>query len=344
MIECVIHIVKTDMVIHTAKTEMMRLVVEIEYVDMNADEFDKETGSSDGLQPEQADLNCVHALNEPHVHEIRVVPNKSEADQQSQRSGPFSTDSRIVLLCYLFIMYSSIRLFQESYMSFSNIVQVVSAVQIVKTVSIKVSAVVYKVIEGVVQPVVPTTSEQRLARKNQLKAREDIKLTFLRSLPIEWRTHTLIWRNKTYLKEQSLDDLFNNLKIYEAEVKSSSSASTSTQNIDFVSSNNPDGTNEPISAAASVSAVSANIPVSALPNIDADDLDEMDLKWQMAMLTVRARRFIQRTGRNLGANGPTSMRFDMSKVKCYNYHRKGYFSRECRSPKDTRRNVTAKPC
>nr|GEX32907.1 putative ribonuclease H-like domain-containing protein [Tanacetum cinerariifolium] len=55
-------------------------------------------------------------------------------------------------------------------------------------------------------------------------SQEDINLKFLRSLPTEWRTHTLIWRNKTYLKEQSLDDLFNNLKIYEAEVKSSSFA------------------------------------------------------------------------------------------------------------------------
>nr|GFD11931.1 ribonuclease H-like domain-containing protein [Tanacetum cinerariifolium] len=36
-----------------------------------------------------------------------------------------------------------------------------------------------------------------------------------------------------------------------------------------------------------------------------------------------------RTGRNLGANGPTSMGFDMSKVKCYNCHRKGHFAREC---------------
>nr|GEY39154.1 hypothetical protein [Tanacetum cinerariifolium]GEY75807.1 hypothetical protein [Tanacetum cinerariifolium]GEY77047.1 hypothetical protein [Tanacetum cinerariifolium] len=45
--------------------------------------------------------------------------------------------------------------------------------------------------------------------------------------------------------------------------------------------------------------------------IDADDLEGMDLKWQMAMLTVRARRFLQRTGRNLGANGLTSMGFDI---------------------------------
>nr|GEV22704.1 ribonuclease H-like domain-containing protein [Tanacetum cinerariifolium] len=98
---------------------------------------------------------------------------------------------------------------------------------------------------------------------------KDINLKFLRSLPFEWRTHTLIWRNKTDLEEQSLDDLFNSLKIYEAKVKSYSSASTSTQNIAF---------------------------------IDVDDLEEMDLKWKMVMLTVRARLFLQRTGRNLGAS------------------------------------------
>nr|GFB27436.1 hypothetical protein [Tanacetum cinerariifolium] len=59
-----------------------------------------------------------------------------------------------------------------------------------------------------------------------------------------------------------------------------------------------------------------------LKQIDVDDLEEMDLKWQMAMLTMRARRFLQKTGKNLGANGPTSMGFDMAKVECYNCHRK----------------------
>nr|GFC74178.1 ribonuclease H-like domain-containing protein [Tanacetum cinerariifolium] len=59
-------------------------------------------------------------------------------------------------------------------------------------------------------------------------SQKDINLKFLRSLPTEWRTHTLIWRNKTDLEEQSLDDLFDNLKIYEDEVKSSSSIITST--------------------------------------------------------------------------------------------------------------------
>nr|GEX12739.1 hypothetical protein [Tanacetum cinerariifolium] len=96
---------------------------------------------------------------------------------------------------------------------------------------------------------------------------EDVNLKFLRSLPSEWKTHTLIWRNK-------LDN-------------------------------------------------------EDLKHIDVDDLKEIDLRWQMAMLTMRARRFLQKTGRNLGANGPTSMGFDMSKVECYNCHRKRHFAREC---------------
>nr|GFD24969.1 hypothetical protein [Tanacetum cinerariifolium] len=73
MIEYV-RIVETDMVIHTVKTDMMKLVVEIECVGMSAHAFDKETGLFDGLQPKQVDMSCVHALNEPHLCEIHVVP------------------------------------------------------------------------------------------------------------------------------------------------------------------------------------------------------------------------------------------------------------------------------
>nr|GEZ29873.1 hypothetical protein [Tanacetum cinerariifolium] len=81
MIELVIHYVKAKMVIHTMKTEMMRLVVEIDCNGKIADAFDKATRSFDGLQPEQVDLNYVHALNEPHLHKIRVVLIKNGADQ-----------------------------------------------------------------------------------------------------------------------------------------------------------------------------------------------------------------------------------------------------------------------
>nr|GEW47123.1 hypothetical protein [Tanacetum cinerariifolium] len=85
----------------------------------------------------------------------------------------------------------------------------------------------------------------------------------------------------------------------------------------------------PVSAVVSVTAASTKVLVYALPNVDT--LKEMDLKWQMAMLTMRARRFLQRKGKNLRANGTTSMGFDMSKVECYNCYRRGHFARECRT-------------
>nr|GEV24943.1 putative ribonuclease H-like domain-containing protein [Tanacetum cinerariifolium] len=163
-------------------------------------------------------------------------------------------------------------------------------------------------------------------------------------------THTFIWRNKADLEEQSLDDLFNGLKIYEAEVKHSSSTGTTTQNLAFMSSFNTESTTESVSVAASVSAACAKMPVSSLPNVDSlsnaidvDDLKEIDLRWQMAMLTMRARRFLQKIRRNLRANGPTSIGFNMSKVEYYNYYGKGHFARECRSSKDSKRNSAAEP-
>nr|GEV14921.1 hypothetical protein [Tanacetum cinerariifolium] len=278
-----------------------------------------------------------------------------------------------------------------------------------------------RVVDGVFQPVTPTTAKQKLARKNELKARGTLLMALPDKHQLKFNSHkdaktlmeaiekrfggntetkkvqkTLLkqqyenfigfssesleqihdrlqkLRNQTDLEEQSLDDLFNSLKIYEAEVKSSSSAGTTTQNIAFVSSSNTDSTTEPVSVAGSVYVICAKMLVSSLLNVDSlsnaviysffasqssspqldnedlkqidvDDLKEMDLKWQMAMLTMRARRFLQRTRRNLGANGPTSLDFDMSKVECYNYHRKGHFARECSSPKDSRRNGAAEP-
>ncbi|GJT75350.1 putative ribonuclease H-like domain-containing protein [Tanacetum coccineum] len=58
-----------------------------------------------------------------------------------------------------------------------------------------------------------------------------------------------------------------------------------------------------------------------LQQINPDDLEERDLRWQMAMLTMRASRFLKNTGRKLTVNGNETIRFDKSKVECYNCHK-----------------------
>nr|GEY79666.1 hypothetical protein [Tanacetum cinerariifolium] len=160
-------------------------------------------------------------------------------------------------------------------------------------------------------------------------SQEDVNLKFLRSLPSEWKTHTLIWRNKTDLEDKI------RAAVNVSAVGAKLSAST-LLNVDSLS-------NVVIYYFFASQSSSPRLDNEDLKQINADDLEEMDLKWQMAMLTIRARMFLQKTGRNLDVNGPTSMGFDMAKVECYNCHRKGHFARECRSPKDSRRTAVAEP-
>nr|GFD19575.1 hypothetical protein [Tanacetum cinerariifolium] len=171
------------------------------------------------------------------------------------------------------------------------------------------------------------------------------------------------------LNTLSMDDLYNNLKIYESEVKGISS-STNTQNMVFVSSssnnsNNSIGVNttQKVNTANGVNTASSQVNAASVLNIDnlsdavicafqashlnsthlvnedleqihPDDLEEMDLKWQMAMLTMRARRFFKNTRSKLNLNGNDSVAFDKTKVKCYNCHKRGHFTRECRAQGD----------
>ncbi|GKB50838.1 ribonuclease H-like domain-containing protein [Tanacetum coccineum] len=71
-----------------------------------------------------------------------------------------------------------------------------------------------------------------------------------------------------------------------------------------------------------------------LEQIDTDDLEEMDLKWQVAMLTMRVNRFIKKTGRKIDLNDKETVGFDRTKVECYNCHKRGHFAREFRAPRN----------
>nr|GEX82978.1 hypothetical protein [Tanacetum cinerariifolium] len=125
-------------------------------------------------------------------------------------------------------------------------------------------------------------------------SQKDANLKLLRSLPPAWNTHTLIMRNKSNLDTLSMDDLYNNLN----------------------------ATNEAVNTAHTVFA--ASLQGQASISTYADDV---------AMFTIRVKRFIKKTRRNLNVNGKETVGFDKTKVKCYNFHRRCHFARECRAPR-----------
>nr|GEV93878.1 ribonuclease H-like domain-containing protein [Tanacetum cinerariifolium] len=140
-------------------------------------------------------------------------------------------------------------------------------------------------------------------------SQEDVNQKFLKSLSPEWNTRIIVWRNKPEIDTLSLDDLYNNMKIYEPEVKGTSSSNINTQNIAFVSSNSTINTNEAVNTAhdattATTQAAAVNSTIinnvsdavicsffASQPNnpqvnnedlqqIHPDDLEEMDLRAQ----------------------------------------------------------------
>nr|GEX84617.1 hypothetical protein [Tanacetum cinerariifolium] len=189
----------------------------------------------------------------------------------------------------------------------------------------------------------------------------NLNLNFLRSLPSKWNTHVVVWRNKSDLYIMSIDDLYNNFKMVEQEVKRTTSSNSNSKNMAFVSSHSTNSTNEVhttygVSTASTQSGTTStqvNITSSQtstadlsdatvyaflanqsngsqlihedLKQIHRDDLEEIDLKWQLALLSIRAKKFFHKTRKKITINGSDTAGFDKSKVECYNCHKDGIF-------------------
>ncbi|GKD83023.1 hypothetical protein Tco_1349862 [Tanacetum coccineum] len=135
------------------------------------------------------------------------------------------------------------------------------------------------------------------------------------------------YENFTALSSEMLDQIFDRLqKIVISTANAQVNAAYSTY-IDNLS-------DAVICAFLSSQPNSPQIVHEDLQQIHLDDMEEMDLRWQMAMLTMRARRFLNNTRRKLTVNGNGTIGFDKSKVECYNCHKKRYFARECRAPRN----------
>nr|GEY69716.1 hypothetical protein [Tanacetum cinerariifolium]GEY70400.1 hypothetical protein [Tanacetum cinerariifolium]GEY70432.1 hypothetical protein [Tanacetum cinerariifolium] len=125
--------------------------------------------------------------------------------------------------------------------------------------------------------------------------------------------------NKPKIDTLSLDDHYNNLKIYEPEATAINST-----------------TIDKLSDAVICSFFASQLNSPQLDNEDLQqihpyDLKKINLRWQMAMLTIRARKFLKNTRRNFPMNGNETIGFDKSKEECYNFHKRGHFARECRA-------------
>ncbi|GJV38430.1 putative ribonuclease H-like domain-containing protein [Tanacetum coccineum] len=204
-----------------------------------------------------------------------------------------------------------------------------------------------------------------LSQLNQLKAKpddEDINLKFLRGLPSSWSQVALTLKTKGGLELLSFDDLYYKLKTLEIDIKgySTHSSSQSLSHSAFVGTTStkvsyaesPSFSSSTTYSAPSSSKArshsSSNVLQDVLHSfvaeteleqqvayedfeqIDKLDLEEMDIKWQMAMLSVRVNKFEKKAGRKIEFDKKEAARFNKKAVRCYKCLQKGHFARECR--------------
>ncbi|GJX56891.1 hypothetical protein Tco_0286788 [Tanacetum coccineum] len=145
---------------------------------------------------------------------------------------------------------------------------------------------------------------------------EDLNVKILRSLPSKWDTHVVVWMNKPDFDTMGLDDLYNNFKIVKQKVKKSTGAVNDEKNLAFLTTSGASIFSDATVFAFVVYSTTKGPQLvhEDFEQLHDDDLEEMDLKWNMALLSMRARKFYQRTGRKIIIDGTSTAGYDKSKI------------------------------
>nr|GEW58625.1 ribonuclease H-like domain-containing protein [Tanacetum cinerariifolium] len=148
-----------------------------------------------------------------------------------------------------------------------------------------------------------------------------------------------MWRNKPKIDTLSLDDIITTCRSINQStnrgVNTAHGVTTTSTQATTVKSTSIDNLSDAVIYSFFASQPnSPHLDNEDLQQTHPNDLEEMNLKWQMAMLTMRARRFLKNIGRNFSMNGNETIGFDKTKVECFNCHKRGHFAMECRDPRN----------